>query len=232
MNRKSLSLLNFVFILSLLSAWGCGNPSRPRDAFPKDSSSEKTKDSFGEASAEKGEISEEPFKMFYVYTDKGSRGNHFNPSGFMPDGQCVKFDDKWRENCQAGKTCIRIIYDIECSEENQSWSGIYWLNPPNNWGTRKGGYNLVGAKKLTFWAKGEKGGEHIGEFKVGGIAGDFPDSDMAIIGPVILTNEWREYSIDLRGKDLSYISGGFSWATSVEANSEGCTFYLDEIKYE
>jgi hypothetical protein len=142
-------------------------------------------------------------------------------------------EDGWTQDCQSGKTCIKIVYDLECSQQDQKWAGIYWLNPANNWGKRKGGFDLSGAEKLTFWAKGEKGGERIEEFTVGGITGDFPDSDVAIIGPVILTNEWTEYSMDLRGKDLSYISGGFAWATNVEANPEkSCTFYLDHIRYE
>jgi len=172
------------------------------------------------------------FEPFWVYQDKGSRGNHYIPSGFMPDGKCLAFNDAWRKECFEGSTCIKIVYDVECSQEGQKWVGIYWMNPANNWGARKGGFNLEGAEKLTFSAKGENGGERIEEFKIGGISGDFPDTDSAVIGPVILTDEWREYTIDLRGKDLSYISGGFSWSTNVDVNPDGCTFYMDNIRYE
>jgi len=172
------------------------------------------------------------FHPFYIFMDKGFSQNHYIPSGFMPNGNCISLDDTWRENCQAGKTCMKITFDVECSRQNQKWAGIYWLNPPNNWGKKKGGYNLTGAEKLTFWARGEKGGEKIQEFTVGGITGDFSDSDTAAIGPVILSREWRKYTIDLRGKDLTYISGGFAWSTSEEANPDACMFYLDEIKFE
>ncbi|HPN56026.1 MAG TPA: hypothetical protein PLD92_04210 [Candidatus Omnitrophota bacterium] len=178
------------------------------------------------------EQEETNFQPFLVYKDKGSRGNHFVPSGFMPNGKCINFNDAWQENCYDGKTCIRVEYDVACSKDDQKWAGIYWLNPANNWGSRKGGFNLAGARELSFWAKGEKGGERIEEFKMGGITGDFPDSDMAIIGPVILTNEWRKYTIDLRGRDLSYVSGGFSWSTNVDVNPDACTFYLDNIQYQ
>lgn len=175
---------------------------------------------------------ESSINPFYVFSEKGDRANHFTPSGFMPNGRCLTLDEGWSENCQSGKTCIKVVYDISCSKQDAKWAGIYWLNPPNNWGKRKGGFNLVGAKKLTFWAKGEKGGEQINEFIVGGITGDYPDSDKAVIGPVILTQEWQEYTIDLRGNDLTYISGGFAWSTSADVNLEQCTFYLDNIKFE
>jgi len=175
---------------------------------------------------------ENKYKPFYIYLDKGSRDNHYVPSGFMPNGKCVEFIDSWMEGCHDGKTCMKIVYDVECSREDQKWAGVYWLNPPNNWGRRKGGYNLTGAERLTFWAKGEVGGEQIQEFTIGGISGNYPDSDMAVIGPVILSSEWKQYTIDLRGKDLSYISGGFAWTTSEEVNPESCVFYLDEMKFE
>lgn len=173
------------------------------------------------------------FQPFYIFSDKGSRDNHYIPSGFMPNGRCIDFDDTWRENCHSGSTCIRVSYDVHCSRDDEKWAGIYWLNPANNWGQRKGGFNLTGAQTLTFWAKGEEGGEQIQEFTIGGITGNYPDSDIAVIGPVILTPQWRQYSVDLRGKDLSYISGGFAWSTSEEVNpSDRCTFYLDDMRFE
>ena len=176
--------------------------------------------------------SQEGFQPFNIYLDKGTATNHYTPSGFMPDGKCLVFNDTWIEGCHAGSTCIKIVYDVDCSKQGQKWAGIYWQNPPNNWGNQKGGFNLTGASKLIFWAKGEKGGERIEEFKMGGLMGDYPDTDAAMIGPVILTKEWKEYTIDLRGKDLSYISAGFAWSTNTDVNQEGCTFYIDDLKYE
>ncbi len=176
---------------------------------------------------------EKPFKEFVVYKDK-SGPNHFVPSGYMPDGMCLKQSDVWQENCQQGKTCIKVAYDIPCSIKGRGWAGVYWLNPADNWGDRKGGFNLTGAKRLVFWARGEKGGETIAEFKIGGvgISREYPDSDTVGIGPVILSKEWKQYSIDLRGRDLSYLSGGFAWVANTENNTESCTFFLDDIHYE
>jgi len=72
------------------------------------------------------------------------------------------------------------------------------------------------------------------EFKVGGIRGKYSDSLQPAVssGVIVLTNEWTPYSINLEGRDLSYISGGFCWVTSLRNNPEGCTIYLDDIKFE
>jgi hypothetical protein len=217
-------------ILVFLSfATGC---SRPADQKNKESSTVSLEKKEMNA-AQTPEASSNPsFSPLIVFSDKGSRDNHYTPSGFMPNGNCITFDDTWGESCQSGKTCIKVNYDVACSRKDQKWAGIYWLNPPDNWGKKKGGFNLTGAEKLTFWAKGDQGGEQIQEFTVGGITGDFPDTDTAVIGPVILTNEWKEYTVDLRGKDLSYISGGFAWTTSEDVNAESCVFYLDNIRFE
>ncbi|OGX40938.1 MAG: hypothetical protein A2984_01910 [Omnitrophica WOR_2 bacterium RIFCSPLOWO2_01_FULL_41_12] len=169
---------------------------------------------------------------FYVYADSRSAGNHFIPSGWMPDAgtaKDLKYDGVNKEDPYLGDTCIKIAYN---DVSGNRWAGIYWQNPPNNWGSIDAGFDLSKATKLTFWARGAKGGERIEEFKVGGIMGEFSDSDSAGIGPVLLNKEWTQYSIDLKGKDMSYISGGFCWATNIDVNPDGATFYLDEIKYE
>ncbi len=171
------------------------------------------------------------FKPFTVYTDGKSPDNHFVPSGWMGDYGDIQFNDKYLVNPHSGSTSIQVAYNSKASQ-GARWSGIYWQNPPNNWGTRPGGYDLTGATKLTFWARGEKGGERIEEFKLGGITGEYADSDVAGIGPVVLTTEWQKFTIDLEGKDLSSISGGFCWATNLDVNPEGATFYLDDIRYE
>ncbi len=168
---------------------------------------------------------------FYIYADKGSIANHFVPSGWMGDFGDIKYDGVSKEDPYLGDTCIKITYTGKATQ-GARWAGIFWQNPANNWGTLDKGYDLSKAAKLTFWARGEKGGERIEEFKVGGIMGEYSDSDSTAIGPVILNKDWTQYSIDLKGKDLSYIIGGFAWSTNIDVNPEGAVFYLDEIKFE
>ena len=173
----------------------------------------------------------EYFQPFNVYTDKNARGNHFAASGWMGDYSDLNFTDASKDNPYSGDTCIKISYRANASQ-GARWTGMYWQNPPNNWGEKKGGYDLTGSKKVTFWARGEKGQERIETIKIGGITGTYSDSDIAIAGPIILTQEWQQYEINLEGKDLSSISGGFCWATNLDVNPDGCAFYLDDIIYE
>jgi hypothetical protein len=221
-----MNFLSVFLVASIFAFSGCAKSAN------QSADQESTEAASVENSPDQAVAAEGPFQPFLIYSDKGTAQNHYIPSGFMPDGKCLTFTDTWSENCQSGKTCIKIVYDIDCSKQSLKWVGVYWQNPANNWGDKKGGFDLTGANKLTFWAKGERGGERIEEFKIGGITRDYPDSDSAMIGPVILTSEWTQYTIDLRGKDLSYISGGFAWATNVDVNPQSCTFYLDELKYE
>ena len=169
-------------------------------------------------------------KVFNVYQDKNSPDNHFIASGWMGDYKDVSFNDGWMDNPHSGSTCIKITYSNKASS-GARWAGIYWQEPANNWGNNKGGFNLTGYKKLTLWARADKGGERIEEFKAGGISGEFSDSDIAGIGPVVLEKEWRMFEINLEGKDLSRIIGGFCWSTNLDVNPEGATFYLDDIRY-
>ncbi|MDF0589953.1 hypothetical protein [Candidatus Methanocrinis natronophilus] len=48
---------------------------------------------------------------------------------------------------------------------------------------------------------------------------------------LILGNDWRRFSIDLRGKDLSSISGLFSLQLDRGGNPGGATIYIDDIRY-
>jgi hypothetical protein len=156
----------------------------------------------------------------------------FSPSGWMGDFEDITFDDSWVNNTHSGDTCIQITYSVKDTND-KGWAGIYWQFPEKNWGDVPEGRNLTGAKNLTFWARGMKGGEKA-EFKVGGITGQYyPDSIQIPVstGIVVLSKNWTKYVIDLSDEDLSHVVGGFCWVTSASQNPVGCTIYLDDIKY-
>jgi len=173
----------------------------------------------------------ESFEPVYVYKNKRVRANNFAASGWMGDTMAIAYSDGWPKDAYSGATCIKVSYRPEV-QNKQGWVGIYWQDPPNNWGTQKSTYDLTGATKLVFAIRGEKGGEVINDLFMGGIEGRYPDSTSVAIGPIELTKKWEVYEVTMEEQDLSHVVGGFGWSTNVTANPKGCTFYLDEIRYE
>lgn len=169
---------------------------------------------------------------FEVYTDRYSVGNHYDATGWIGDYEDITYDDANTDTWLTGGNAIRITYT---PNGLKGWSGIYWIHPGDNLkgANREGGFNLTGATQLTFWARGAVGGEKA-EFKMGGISGPYGDTVQPAIstGVVTLTATWRKFKIDLAGKDLSRVVGGFLWATKKMDNPDGATIYLDDVRYE
>ena len=163
---------------------------------------------------------------FVVYADKGSAENHYSPSGWMGNTKAIKMDEGWSKDPHAGKTCCRFEFT-----GTDDWGGVVWQDPANDWGDKPGGWNLTGAKKLTFWARGENGGEVV-SFKFGILGADkqYYDSAGDGLDGVKLTKDWKKYEIDLGGKDLTRIKTGFVW--SLAGQGKPVVFYLDDIRYE
>lgn len=189
----------------------------------------------------------------YIYRDGCSSENSFAPSGWMGEletimenvtsGDTADFnqnetiDELYNDLPHTGNTCIRINY----SPSFDKWGGIYWQYPINNWGDYPGycisDEIIISGEKIsiTFWARGENGGEKA-EFKAGGIFSlekPFHDSFGPIsTGVLTLNKEWQKYTINLDKQDLSMVIGGFCWVTNWYQNQNGCTIYLDDIKFE
>lgn len=166
---------------------------------------------------------------FYIYKDAASKANHYIPSGWMGDYGDIKMKPLYKKKPKNGKTCLQVRYSSE-RKQGAGWAGIYWQNPSGNWGTQDGGYDLSKAKTLKFWARGEKGNEVI-EVKFGGISGQYADSDSNTTGKIVLTKKWKQYKIDCKKLNLSYIIGGFCVVFTSDDNPDGATFYFDEIQY-
>jgi hypothetical protein len=113
---------------------------------------------------------------------------------------------------------------------NDNWGGIVWQHPPNDWGDKPGGYDLSGAKRLVFRAKGEQGGE-VATFSMGIIGKDKPHHDSAKAEKkVTLTPDWQTYALDLSGKDLSRIKSGF--CITVAGQGRPLSIDIQDIRYE
>jgi len=170
-------------------------------------------------------------------------GDKFVPAGYMGCDRDIVINPASTVNPHSGETCYEIKYTTSC---NKNWAGVYWTNRADdsgaNWGQYAGSdFSNAGYTKITFWARGAKGREAV-EFGSGGIdktneSGfrykDSYDETYSTKGKrVILSDKWQQYTIDLTGKDLSSVIGGFFWSTSWNANPTGLVFYLDDIWLE
>lgn len=190
-------------------------------------------------------------RRFDIYTEVGAGGNHFACLARMPGED----SGAWMDVCCTG-TAHSGGSSIECGYERTGchWGGFYFLNgvmgpgdryPRQNWGDEaNAGYDLRGAQKLVFWARGRDGGERV-EFFCGGVGwsvdhrgrsiepvGRYPDSFPKVsTGFIRLSREWKQYTINLSGADLSYVIGGFGWVVDAYRNRgrEDVVFYLDDI---
>ncbi|MCP4549725.1 MAG: hypothetical protein GY835_24985 [bacterium] len=161
---------------------------------------------------------------------------HFYPSGWMGDGggeqgsEFLSVEPEVVEINGEKVAGIKILY----RPGSKGWAGIYWQSPENNWGAYPG-LDLTGAKRITFYARGQNGGE-IAEFKSGGIREDqltgrtHHDSFEQSLGRLVLQKLWRKYSIDLSNKDLSNVIGGFAWTSP--AQGDPLTIHLAKIIIE
>ena len=147
------------------------------------------------------------------------------PSGYMGDTGSITVNEASEEDPHAGKTSTRASFN-----KASGWGGVMYQSPANDWGDVAGGYDLTGAKKLTLWARGAKGGEVV-TFGFGGIGQDKPFFDTASSEKrVTLTDEWKQYEIDLTDLDLSRIKSGFRWV--VESSGDPIAFFIDDVQYE
>ena len=167
---------------------------------------------------------------FTVYREP-ERDRHFAPSGQIGDTDDIKVMEAHAENVKEGQYCIRIEYSGQESK-GEHWAGVYWQEPDFNFGTvPDAGFNLKGARKISFWARGEKGGERI-EVKAGGIKGMYPDSFDMPLKTLELSKMWKKFTIPVSEKDLSYVIGGFFVSFQKKYNPTGAIIYLDDIIYE
>ena len=186
----------------------------------------------------------------YVYRDFGDTENHFTQKAKMAgldDSLVMDMDENWRDDPREGDSCIR------CRQVTfpGDWGGWLFLNgwlaegetvPRLNDGKADGqGLDLTGARSLTFWARGERGGEKVEFFTCGfGYDGQWgtkiaPYADSTgkhSAGWIELEDGWREYIIDLTGEDMGYIVCGFGYVLSGEkSGAADNVFYLDDIRF-
>jgi hypothetical protein len=209
--------------------------------------------------AELQSLMDEYHLSFDVYSDISAGGNHFEAFGQLPDQfSAVSVFGSCTNQPHSGATCVQCTFTNIMGTNSGGFyfqTGILYNGAPLPYFgqsnvansplviTNFTGYNLTGSTGLTFWARGEKGGERI-EFFVGGVGRDaitgtstnpFPDSMArwpAVGTTTLLTTNWQPFTINLAGQNLTNIMGGFGWYASAAKNINGGVFYLDDIQYQ
>jgi hypothetical protein len=161
---------------------------------------------------------------FYVYQDNGELP--YLPSGYMGNYAALAVDLNHQENVYAGSTAIKIRYSAE-----SNWYGLAFVDPVNDWGEILGGYNIGAAETFSFWAK-------TNEFDVKATIGfgliednkPFPDTAKKSVD-VVLTTEWKKYTIKTKKLDLSCIRSGLVIFSSGNGFSSH-DIYIDEVVFE
>jgi hypothetical protein len=178
----------------------------------------------------KGEVALRPARKatlpLVIYDEAGREQPAYVPTGWMGETKQMEVMEDCDTQPHSGKTCICARY-----RSPAGWGGVVWQHPGNNWGDKPGGWNIAGAKRLTFWTRGESGDETV-SFQLGLIGTDkrYHDTAKGKIENARLTTEWKQYSIDLSGADLSRIVSGFAWV--VAGQGKPVTFYVDDVRYE
>jgi hypothetical protein len=107
-----------------------------------------------------------------------------------------------------------------------TWVGLLFQYPANNWdGT--GLCMEEGANQVSFYARGDQGGEVV----------DFLALD--VVASTVLTTTWTRYTIDLRGVDYNdffFESGGVRGAFSIVLTRAADdltakTIYVDDVQW-
>ena len=110
------------------------------------------------------------------------------------------------------------------------WSGMMYQNPKDDWGHEAGGIKLTGAKKLTFWARTDKGQRKI-KFSMGLLGRNVKFYDtFKVEKEFTLSEEWKQYTLELNPNKLSHIKTPFAFAFGSDKTT--FSFYLDDIRYE
>lgn len=148
------------------------------------------------------------------------------PSGWMGNTSELVMDPRCADRPHGGDACLRFTY-----RNPGQWVGVAWQDPANDWGDQPGGYDLTGATRLTFWARGQRGGEIL-SFRVGLITSGKPYHDSLNVEKknVRLSTEWKRYTIKLKGEDLSRIKTPLVWTAA--GHGRELTFDLDDIRFE
>jgi hypothetical protein len=172
-----------------------------------------------------------PFDLASFYAPSGWMGDYNKITVVADNGDNPRPGDLDQKNA-------KWTYTPPSSTDTGTvgWGAVAWQYPENNWGV-KPGRKITGATRITFWAKGAKGGESV-DFKTGDPFFDIPpepgkyrDSFYGL-NSLVLTADWKQYEIPFDpGAKLDQALTAFIWAMApLDGLPE--TIYIDEVRFE
>lgn len=171
-----------------------------------------------------------PAKLPLIVYAEADGAETYIASGWMGNAKALKLDPACKIRPKTGATCLRCEFGAATG-----WGAVAWQNPAQDWGDQRGGFDLTGAKRLVFDARGENGGEEV-SFGFGTIGKEkrYFDTAKRSLGNVTLGRDWQQFEIKLDDikspEDLSRIKTGFLFSTA--SNGNPVVFYLDNVRWE
>jgi hypothetical protein len=127
--------------------------------------------------------------------------------------------------------CTKITYKAG----GVGWAAFAYQFPEQNWGDKSGrDLSGKGYKRVRVWARGATGREVV-QWKAGGgtTFGKPHGASFEVEGDFVrLSKEWKPYTLDLKGANLSNVVSAFTIVFRENENPSGATVYLDDITYE
>jgi hypothetical protein len=155
----------------------------------------------------------EPFVVDEQFAASGYEGGGDVAGTVTDDAICPMRAGGGRGHC----------HHIEWTPGTNSWAGVLWQYPANNWGGAPGFAIPDGYAQVRFRAWAKSGGEKV-SFVVGLGAGATDAFQSRL--DVALTTQPTEYVVGVRGAYGDKVVSAFGWVTGAAAAQ---TFYVDDI---
>ncbi|MBN1897594.1 MAG: SBBP repeat-containing protein [Spirochaetes bacterium] len=180
---------------------------------------------------------------FYIYYNEWQNENpvpnHYTPMLWPGDWSTGSNPDfGWTSDYQSPGTCLKVTFTFS----NGGGQGIYWNEPQGVDVSAPGiGYDLTGAKRLTFKIKGDANYLNNELFVSIGNAGDscglVQNVDNSGGDRFNVTTDWVQHYIPLLlggGRNMSHVRVGFNIGAGWKGGSTTttATVYIDDIRYE
>jgi hypothetical protein len=152
----------------------------------------------------------------------------FQPSGWQGDTAAISAAPVVPNACDtraAGSVGACSVWTYTPNATTPAWAGVSWSKVWDPSYTHPPVCIAAGATKVTFQARGAKGGEQV-TFSAAG----------ALELPFTLTNAWKEYQVSLAGIQYNTpddgVDSGFFWKVAPPTpGGAPVTFFVDDIQF-